>query len=102
MENNLEYNFEWDPRKAKINIKKHKVAFIQASTVFKDPKALTVYDVEHGDTEERWLTLGFSSTGSLLVVHHTFTEIDKEIVLIRIISSRKATKKEQNYYNDKR
>jgi hypothetical protein len=48
------------------------VSFELASTVFRDPKAISVFDSEHGESEERWLTLGISATGALLVVHHTY------------------------------
>jgi uncharacterized DUF497 family protein len=72
------------------------VSFEIAATIFRDPHAISIFDEEHSTTdEERWLTLGISSTGILLVVHHTFREEDSDTVIIRIISSRKATKKEQ-------
>ena len=92
------YNFEWDPQKAKSNKKKHKVSFQQATSVFKDPKALSVFDDKHSVNEERWLTLGISELGILLVVHHTFLQIDEKTAIIRIFSSRKATKSEKHQY----
>ena len=52
------YNFEWDNKKNKSNQKKHGVSFEQATTVFQDPRALTLFDDEHSITEERWVTLG--------------------------------------------
>lgn len=93
------YNFEWDPAKAKVNFKKHGVSFEQATAVFRDPRALSVYDQEHDDQEDRWVTLGWPDTGPLLVVCHTFVETsgDPEITL-RIISARKATRAEQEEY----
>jgi hypothetical protein len=94
----LQYNFEWDPQKAKSNIAKHTVGFEQAATVFRDPRAITVYDNSHSEEEDRWLTLGISANGNLLVISHTFKKIDKESVLIRIISCRKATKSEHKQY----
>jgi hypothetical protein len=94
----LHYNFEWDPTKAKANKVKHKVSFELYATVFKDPRALSIYDHEHSRDEDRWITLGLASNGSLLVVHHTFNHINGDIVAIRIISSRKATKKEKKQY----
>ena len=94
----MQYNFEWDINKAKINIKKHKINFEQASTVFKDPKAISIYDAEHSDDEDRWITIGLSSNGSLLIVHHTFKQIDIKTVIIRIISIRKATNNEKKQY----
>lgn len=94
----MQFVFEWDIQKAITNNIKHGVTFELASTVFKDPVALSVYDPDHSEHEDRWLTLGLASTGILLVVHHTFVEVDKETVALRIISSRKATKREQLQY----
>ena len=94
----MQYNFEWHDQKAKENRKKHKVSFEQAATVFKDPDALSVYDLDHSNQEERWLTVGLSSNGSLLVVNHTFIKTNENATLIRIISSRKATKAERVKY----
>lgn len=94
----MHYNFEWDPEKAKTNQKKHKVTFEQATTVFRDSRALSVYDLDHSDEEDRWITLGISASGALLVVNHTYNQIDKETIIIRIISSRKATQNEKYQY----
>jgi uncharacterized DUF497 family protein len=96
----LQYNFEWDPKKAKTNRKKHKVSFEHASTIFKDPKAISIYDKEHSHKEDRWITMGLASDGSLLVVHHIYKQIDDATVIIRIISSRKATKNEKKQYTE--
>ena len=96
----MNYNFEWDPGKARENCKKHGVRFEQATTVFMDPRALSVYDNEHSDKEDRWITLGLSAGGSLLIVHHTFTEINEKNVRIRIFSSRKAGKHEIEQYTE--
>ncbi|MEJ2745844.1 MAG: BrnT family toxin [bacterium] len=94
------YNFEWDPEKARANKRKHKVSFESASTVFRDPSALSVFDPEHSESEERWLTLGISATGTLLIVNHTYAQFDDSTVRIRIISSRKATKRETKQYEE--
>ena len=94
----MQYTFEWDPEKAEINRKKHKVRFSHAATVFQDPEAISIFDDEHSDSEDRWIMLGIASTGSLLVVHHTFGQINENIVEIRIFSSRKANKPEQKQY----
>jgi len=96
----MQFNFEWDPQKAQTNQEKHGVSFELAATVFRDPRALSIYDEEHSVDEERWLTLGISAMGSLLIVHHTFFEENEETVIIRIISSRKATKQEQQQYTE--
>lgn len=96
----MNYDFEWDPNKARANHRKHRVAFEQAATVFRDPRALSVFDDAHSGTEERWITLGISAGGSLLVVHHTFEEVDPHRVRIRIISSRRATEEETRQYGE--
>jgi uncharacterized DUF497 family protein len=96
----VNYHFEWDPRKAAQSLRKHGIVFAQAATVFRDPRALSIYDVEHSSGEDRWLTVGISAAGGLLVVHHTFEEIDASNVRIRIISSRKATKAEVGEYRE--
>lgn len=94
----MQYNFEWDPAKAKSNIAKHKVHFENAATVFRDAKALSLFDEEHSGKEDRWITLGLSSEGNLIVVHHTFMQIDNNTANIRIFSSRKANKIEHKQY----
>lgn len=95
----VNYNFEWDPIKARENRNKHGVNFDEAATVFRDSSALSIFDPDHSETEDRWITMGISEKGRLLIVNHTFREIGEEVT-IRIISSRKATKKENNKYGD--
>jgi len=85
--------FEWDANKASINLKKHNVSFEEASTVFDDPMFISFIDEEHSIDEERYISIGFSNYGRLLMVAHT----DRGGV-IRIISARKATKKEEYFY----
>ena len=92
--------FEWDPRKEEVNIQKHGITFEQASYVFSDPYALNKYDKEHSDDEDRWLLLGKSINGIVLVVIHTFKEQDDEEI-VRIISARKATKNEIKQYQER-
>ena len=96
----INYNFEWDPNKANENQHKHAVTFDEAATVFRDSKALSIYDTDHSEDEDRWLTLGISGKGRLLVVAHTFREERDDSVIIRIISSRKATKQELVNYGE--
>ena len=92
--------FEWDRKKENINIKKHDVTFEQASYVFSDPFALNRYDEAHSDDEERWVLLGKSLNETILLVAHTFRGNDgKEFV--RIISARRATKKEEKFYKER-
>ena len=94
------YNFEWDHKKAKQNIKKHKVSFERAATVFLDSNTISVYDKEHEEIEERWITIGIDTTGNLIVVCHTFKQFDNETFHIRIISARKPTKTEIMQYKE--
>jgi len=96
----LNYNFDWDPRKANENREKHAVTFDEASTVFRDSKAFSIFDPDHSITEERWITLGISEKGRLLIVIHTFQKENENAVTIRIISSRKATKQEIKAYGE--
>jgi uncharacterized protein len=86
---------EWDPKKAKSNIKKHGVSFEEAATALSDPMAVTGADPDHSITEERYVTFGVSKKGRLVVVSHT--EKDETI---RIISVRKASKGEQELYEE--
>ena len=96
----INYTFEWDPRKAQENRDKHDVAFDEAATAFRDSKALSIFDPDHSETEDRWITMGISEKGRLLVVIHTFREESEDSVTIRIISSRKATKQETKSYGE--
>lgn len=94
----MAYDFEWDPGKARSNRAKHGVAFEEAATVFLDPCALSSFDPDHSEAEERWVTLGISGLGRLLVVCHTYLERPEERATIRIFSSSRATRKEQRAY----
>ena len=87
--------FEWHPGKATSNLKKHQVSFEEAQTVFYDELAVQFFDVEHSYDEERFLLLGMSAHSKLLIVCHCERE-DGEV--IRIISARKATKRESTHY----
>ena len=94
----MNYNFEWDRNKANSNRAKHGVTFEEAATVFTDPLALSTYDDEHSENEDRWVTMGISGASRLLIVCHTFRRVDNNNVSIRIFSSRKATKNETTQY----
>jgi len=85
--------FEWDEKKAKQNIKKHKVSFEEAATVLADPLSLTIPDPLHSEEEDRFVTMGTSIRGRLLVVVHT-----ERGDAIRIISARLATRRERRAY----
>lgn len=88
-------SFEWDASKASVNKKKHGVSFEEAKLAFFDENALVIHDAEHSADEDRFILLGFSATTQLLVVCHCYREKNSAI---RIISARKATKKESNQY----
>lgn len=94
----LQYNFEWDPNKAKQNLQKHKVSFERAAEVFLDPWAVSIYNEEHSLDEDRWITVGKDQTNLILVVIHTFHEENIDNCRIRLISARKAIKKEIKQY----
>ena len=96
----FEYHFEWDPGKARKNLRKHGIAFERAATVFADPRALSQSDDEHGRYEDRWVTLGFDRNGILLVVCHTYRREKMESAHIRVISARKASRREIQRYEE--
>ena len=73
----MRYIFSWDPRKAKDNLHNHHISFEHTATIFHDPQALSIFDVAHSDEEDRWITIGFDHSGRLLVVVHTFHQIDR-------------------------
>jgi hypothetical protein len=87
--------FEWDSVKAAANLRKHKVSFEDAQTVFSDERARLIDDPDHPEDEERFLLLGLSSSLRLLVVAHCYRSTDN---VIRIISARKATADEARHY----
>lgn len=87
--------FEWDERKAKENLRKHKVSFAEAVTVFSDPLSVTIPDPEHSTGEQRYIDLGTSDRNRVLVV--VYTERAKAI---RLISARKATRAERKQYEE--
>ena len=94
----MRYHFDWDPTKARENVQKHKVSFQHAATVFRDSYALSIFDNDHSQEEDRWITLGRDDHGIIIVVCHTFRQSDKVSAFIRIISARKGTKKERQNY----
>lgn len=67
----MDLQFEWDEAKASANVRKHGVTFEEAMTVFGDPNAITALDVEHSEAEERFIDVGLSAGGRVLVVIHT-------------------------------
>jgi len=91
----MSLRFEWDPRKAAANLRKHGVSFEDAQTVFTDERARLIDDPDHSADEDRFLLLGLSSSLRVLVVAHCYREAEG---VIRIISARKATREEQRSY----
>lgn len=85
--------FEWDPSKAAANLRKHGVPFDEAATVLADPLSVTVPDPDHSVSEDRYITVGLSNQGRLLIVAYT-----ERALRIRIISARELTTTERNAY----
>ena len=96
----MRYSFDWDTTKEKQNVRKHKIAFRRAATVFRDPNQLSVYDERHSKDQDRWITIGIDSGGVLRVVVHTYEQIDDDSCEIRIISARRATRIEAKQYRE--
>ena len=88
--------FEWDEKKADSNFKKHDVSFEEGATVFNDPEIATMFDPDHSKDEERYISIGMSIQGNLLVIIHTERE-----ERIRLISCRKATSAERKAYENR-
>jgi uncharacterized protein len=88
-------NFEWDANKAKSNLAKRGISFEEASTIFEDPRSLTIPDPVHSELENRFITVGSSHRGKLLVVVHTERGDN-----IRIISARIASRRERQTYEE--
>lgn len=91
----MAYRFVWDQRKNRLNQKNHGIDFEDAQTVFFDEEALLIEDPDHSEDEDRFLMLGISSSLRLMVVCHCYREKGE---VIRIISARKAIKRERNQY----
>ena len=87
--------FEWDEVKAKANLKKHKVSFEEGRTIFNDPLLFTFPDAEHSVVEERYINIGLSASGRVLILTHTERQSK-----ICIISCRKATPRERSFYEE--
>ena len=96
----LRIEFDWDPKKEASNRAKHGVAFELAMTVFRDPLAATILDTEHGADEERWITMGESANGALIVAVHTWVQMSADHALVRIISARRPTRHEARQYRE--
>jgi len=93
----LNLTFEWFEEKAENNLKKHRVSFEEAKTVFNDPFSITIADPLHSNDEQRYIDIGCSSKGKILIVVYTERRSN-----IRVISCRKAAKKERRVYEAKK
>lgn len=91
----MSIKFEWNPGKARRNLRKHGIDFNEASTVFADTLSITIPDPDHSEDEERWVTMGLSNRQRLLVVVHT-----EEEEMIRLISARTADRLERRKYEE--
>jgi uncharacterized DUF497 family protein len=98
--NERSFQFEWDEGKAAASERKHGVAFELASSVLYDPRLLTVADVEHGEYEERWFSIGIANNGVLYAVVYLWSDAGPEAIKIRLISARKATSAECRQYEE--
>jgi uncharacterized protein len=97
------YEFLWDTTKAFANLLKHEVSFVLASSVIQDPLSLTIFDEDHSDEEDRWVTIGTANNGQTLVVIHTSHYPQPNLIRTRIISARLANRDEiHNYQNTPR
>jgi len=96
----MRIDFDWDPAKAASNAAKHGVTFEAAMTVFRDPLANSILDRDSTPGEERWVTLGATTSGNLLVVVHTWNDIDADRAVVRLISARRPTAHEARQYRE--
>ena len=92
--------FEWDAKKANANIRKHRVPFDEAKTIFDDPLLVTYPDDFHSDHEDRYISIGFSAHNRILLAVHTEVQETEETLVVRIISCRKTTSSERKYYEE--
>lgn len=97
----MKLTFRWDNQKAQSNLDKHQISFDEAKTIFNDPLLVTFPDEFHSENEERWLSIGTSNHNRVLLVVHTEWKILADEIVVRIISSRKATPLERQIYEQR-
>ncbi|MCX5802893.1 MAG: BrnT family toxin [Proteobacteria bacterium] len=90
--------FEWAENKNRANVKKHKLSFEESKEIFDDPFHISIIDERFSNFEERWVTIGTTYKGKLIVAGHLYCLKENGEEVIRIISARKATKKEKEQY----
>ena len=93
-----QFQFEWDEAKAATNLLKHGVSFDLASSIFGDPRILTLADTTHSEAEERWFSVGVANNGSPMSVAYVWTAVGAGLIQIRLITARRATATEIRYY----
>jgi uncharacterized DUF497 family protein len=95
-----QFQFEWDEVKAAANLRKHGVSFELASTVFADPRLITLADLEHSEVEERWFSIGCANNGAMVSIVYLWSEADPATTKVRLISARVATQTEIRHYEE--
>ena len=98
--NEAQYQFDWDDAKGASNLQKHGVSLELASSIFNDPRILTIADLEHSDKEERWFSIGLATSGALLSVAYLWTEAEPGLIQIRMITARRAIAMKIRYYRE--
>lgn len=95
-----QFQFEWDEGKAAANLRKHGISFELASSIFGDPRILTLADTTHGESEGRWFSIGLASNGVPMSVAYVWTDMGAGRIKIRLITARRATATEIRYYTE--
>lgn len=95
-----QFQFEWDEGKAAANLRKHGISFELASSIFGDPRILTLADTTHGEPEERWFSIGLASNGVPMSIAYLWTDMGAGLIKIRLITARRATATEIRAYTE--
>ena len=95
-----QFQFEWDEAKAAANLRKHGVSFELASSIFGDPRILTLADMTHSESEERWFSIGLPNNGAPMAVAYLWMDAGAGLIKVRIISARPATATEIRFYTE--
>ena len=93
-----QFQFDWDEAKAVGNLHKHGISFELASSVFSDPRILTIANLEHSELEERWFSIGSANNGAMLSVAYLWKESESGQIETRLMTPRRATAREVRYY----
>ncbi|MEP7365322.1 MAG: BrnT family toxin [Acidobacteriota bacterium] len=98
--NERQFQFEWDEAKAAVNLRKHGIPFELASSIFGDPRILTLADTTHSESEGRWFSIGLASNGVPMSIVYLWTDTGAGLTKIRLITARRATSTEIRYYTE--